>query len=51
MNEYTVGALIFLLNQFDHDANIVIAVRTDDDYQSIVDAKYNEYGDVELIME
>ncbi|MFD0587748.1 hypothetical protein ACFQZE_07015 [Paenibacillus sp. GCM10027627] len=51
MNEYTVGALIKLLSQFDQDANIVAAIRTDDDYRAIVDAQYNEHGEVELIFE
>ncbi|ALS22234.1 hypothetical protein [Paenibacillus naphthalenovorans] len=51
MNENTVGALINLLKQFNPDANIVIAVRAEDDYQPIVDAQYNENGDVELILE
>lgn len=51
MNELTVEALINLLKQFDPLLNVVAAIRSDDDYQPVVDATYNEHGDIELVFE
>lgn len=49
MIEYTVGALVNLLKQFDQSANIVIDVDQNGDYKPIIDAEYNEHGEVEIL--
>jgi hypothetical protein len=51
MNEYTVSALIHLLKQFDPNANIVIDLDQNGDYEPIIDAQYNEHGDVEIVFQ
>lgn len=48
-NKVTKSELIELLNKYDDDLNIVVAVRTIDDFWDVDNIIVNENGDLQLI--